>query len=206
MTLDDHDKNVRKTFTPYKGPFIINKTTQVSAYSERKGIKSSVTTANFNRRPNHWDITLNSTVNPQYTAGGKLALIDGINGDINWRKGEWQGYQGQTFEAIIDFKSPQPLTKLSSTYLQDSRAWILMPQKVEYYASMNGKDFILLKTVDNTVDPKDEKVQIKDFETDLLPTETRYIKVKAYQFGKLPEWHQGAGGDSYIFIDEISVK
>jgi predicted alpha-1,2-mannosidase len=206
MTLSESDANVRKTFTAYKGPFTISKTTQVLAYSERNGEKSSVTVANFNRRPNYWDITINSKVNPQYTANGKLALIDGINGDVNWRKGEWHGYQGQDFEAVIDLKSPQQITKLSSTYLQDSRAWILMPKKVEYYASMNGKDFVLLKTLDTTIDPKDEKVQIRDFGTEILPTEARYIKVKAYYYGKLLEWHQGAGGESYIFIDEISVK
>ncbi|WP_100076910.1 GH92 family glycosyl hydrolase [Chryseobacterium camelliae] len=206
MTLDESDANVRKTFKAYKEPFTINKTTTVSAYAERNGEKSSITTANFNRRPNYWDITVNATMNPQYTAGGKLALIDGIHGDVNWRKGEWQGYQGQNFEAVIDFKSPQDMNQLSSTYLQDSRAWILMPKKVEYYASMNGKDYILLSTVNNTVDPKDETVQVKDFSADILPTQARYLKVKAYYYGKLPEWHQGAGGEAYIFLDEISVK
>lgn len=206
MTMDESDANKRKTFIAYKGPFTISKTTQVHAYSERKGEKSSVTVAHFNRRPNYWDITINSKATPQYMANGKLALIDGIKGDINWRKGEWHGYQGQNFEAVIDLKSPQQITKLSSTYLQDSKAWILMPKKVEYYASMNGKDFILLKSIDNTIDAKDENVQIKDFQTEILPTEARYIKVKAYYFGKLPEWHQGSGGEAYIFIDEISVK
>ncbi|KQT24111.1 alpha-mannosidase [Chryseobacterium sp. Leaf405] len=206
MTMDEGDTNVRKTFKVYKEPFTITKTTQVSAYAERNDEKSSVVTANFNRRPNHWDITVNANVNPQYTAGGKFALIDGINGAVNWRKGEWQGYQGQTFEAIIDMKSPQPINQLSSTYLQDSKAWILMPKKVEYYVSNNGKDYVLLKTVDNTVDPKDETIQIKEFSTDVLLTEARFVKVKAYHFGKLPDWHLGAGGDSYIFIDEISVK
>lgn len=206
MTLDENDKNVRKTFRVYKEPFMISKTTQVSAYAERNGEKSSVTSADFNKRPNYWNITINATANPQYTAGGKLAVIDGIKGDTNWRKGEWQGYQGQTFEAIIDFKSPQPINHISSTYLQDSRAWILMPKKVEYYASMDGKNFILLKTLENTIDPKDTNVQIQDFSTDIFPTEARFLKVKAYHFGNLPEWHQGAGGDSYIFVDEISVK
>jgi predicted alpha-1,2-mannosidase len=206
MTMDENDTNVRKTFKVYKEPFTISKTTQISTYAERNGEKSSITTSNFNKRPNHWDVTINATVNPQYTAGGKLAIIDGINGDVNWRKGEWQGYQGQTVEAIIDFKSPQQINHISSTYLQDSRAWILMPKKVEYYASMDGKTFILLKTVENNIDAKDETVQVKDFSTELLPTEARYLKVKAYHFGKLPEWHQGAGGDAYIFVDEISVK
>lgn len=206
MTIDESDRNKRKTFTAYKGPFSISKTTEVHAYSERNGEKSSVTTARFNRRPNYWDINILSKATPQYTANGKLALIDGIRGEVNWRKGEWHGYQGQNFEAIIDFKSPQHITKLSSAYLQDSKAWILMPKKVEYYASMNGKDFFLLKTIDNDIDPKDEKVQIKDFSAEILPTEAQYIKVKAYYFGKLPEWHQGAGGEAYIFIDEISAK
>ncbi|MCQ9637199.1 GH92 family glycosyl hydrolase [Chryseobacterium sp. WG23] len=206
MTMDESDANKRKTFIPYKGPFSITKTTQVLAYVEKNGEKSSATVANFNRRPNYWDINILSKATPQYTANGKLALIDGIRGDINWRKGEWHGYQGQNFEAIIDFQSPQQITKLSSTYLQDSKAWILMPKKVEYYVSMNGKDFILLKTIDNTIDPKDEKIQIQDFATEILPTEARYLKVKAYYFGKLPEWHQGASEDAYIFIDEISAK
>jgi hypothetical protein len=34
----------------------------------------------------------------------------------------------------------------------------------------------------------------------------RDVKVKATNFGKLPEWHLGKGGDAYIFIDEIGVR
>jgi hypothetical protein len=34
----------------------------------------------------------------------------------------------------------------------------------------------------------------------------KYIKVKAVQYGKLPAWHEGAGGDTHIFIDEIKVE
>ncbi|REC49553.1 GH92 family glycosyl hydrolase [Chryseobacterium pennipullorum] len=206
MTMDESDANKRKTFIPYRGPVTVTTSTQIMAYAERNGEKSAVTRAQINRRPNYWDISVLSKATTQYTAGGKLALIDGIRGDINWRKGEWHGYQGQNFEAVIDFKSPQQITKLSSTYLQDSKAWILMPKKVEYYASMNGKDYILLETVTHDIDPKDEKVQTRDFATEILPTEARYLKVKAYHFGKLPEWHQGAGGEAYIFIDEISAR
>ncbi|EJL74976.1 GH92 family glycosyl hydrolase [Chryseobacterium populi] len=206
MTMDEGDVSVRKTFKVYKGPFTISKTTQVSAYAERNGEKSSIGTANFNRRPNHWDITVKSAVNPQYTAGGKLALIDGIKGDTNWRKGEWQGYQGQDFEATIDFKSPQSFHEVDVTFLQDSKSWILLPKKIELYGSNNNNDYYLLDTSETSVDPKNESVHTIIFFLKTLPTEARYIKIKAYNYGKLPEWHQGAGGDSYIFIDEISVK
>ena len=34
----------------------------------------------------------------------------------------------------------------------------------------------------------------------------RFVKVKATNFGKLPDWHQGNGGDAFIFIDEIEVR
>lgn len=206
MTLDESDANKKKKFTVYKKPFPISKTTQVQAYAERKGEKSPITTAHFNRRPNYWDIHIFSKATPQYTTNSRLALIDGIRGDIDWKKGDWEGYQGQNFEAIIDFKSPQQVSTLSSTYLQDSKAWILMPKKVEYYASMNGKDFILLKTIDNTIDPKDENIQIKDFTAEILPTEAQYIKVKAYYTGKLPKWQHGKERETYLFIDEISAK
>ena len=34
----------------------------------------------------------------------------------------------------------------------------------------------------------------------------RYIKVFAKNFGTIPEWHLGAGGEGFIFIDEIDIK
>jgi hypothetical protein len=206
MTLDAGDTHKKKKFTVYKKPFIITKTTQVQSYTERKREKSSVATASFNRRPNYWEITTLSKVSPQYTATGKFALIDGIRGDLDWKKGDWQGYMGQNFEAVIDFQSPLQITQITSTYLQDHKSLILMPKKVEYYASMNGKDFFILGSIDNDIDPKDEKVQAKDFMTEIHPTEARYLKIKAYYFGKLPGWRQKTGGETYIFVDEISVK
>ncbi|RTZ49676.1 hypothetical protein EJ377_04810 [Chryseobacterium arthrosphaerae] len=80
-----------------------------------------------------------------------------------------------------------------------------MPKKVEYYASMNGKDFILLKTIDNDIDPKDEKVQIKDFSAEILPTEAQYIKVKPTISGNFRSGIREPEGSLY-FIDEISAK
>lgn len=206
LTLDEDDANVRKHHIQYKGPFKISKTTTVSAYSERNGEKSSIGSAVFSKKPNHWEIDIKSIYNPQYTAGGKLGLIDGIHGTENWRKGDWQGYQSQDFEAVVDLKMLQHITKLSSSYLQDSRSWILMPTKVEYYLSSNNKDFFLVATVNNDIDPKMEQNSIKKFSAEVLPTEARYVKVKAYNFGKLPNWHQGFGGDAFIFIDEISIE
>lgn len=74
------------------------------------------------------------------------------------------------------------------------------------FRSNNNKDFVKVATVENTVDPKNTEPTIRDFRAEILPTEARFVKIIARNFGKLPEWHQGFGGDAFIFVDEIMVK
>jgi len=82
-----------------------------------------------------------------------------------------------------------------------------MPVKVEYYTSSDNVNYTLVETVENTVKPDDYITQIKEFAaTHSKPINARYVKVKAYNFGKLPEWHQGAVGDAFLFVDEINVR
>jgi len=81
-----------------------------------------------------------------------------------------------------------------------------MPSKVEFYTSKDNVNFTLVKTVENTLDPKYSDTKIMDFSSEIPPQQARYIKVKAHNFGKLPEWHQGFGGDAFIFIDEIQIN
>jgi hypothetical protein len=135
-------------------------------------------------------------------------LLDGIYGNENWRKGEWQGYQTQDFECVVDMQSTRKISSITSNYLQDTRAWILMPTKVDYYISEDNINFTKVGTVDNTIDPKEYEVVIKPFELKIKPQKARYVKVIATNFGKLPEWHQGFpfDGEAFIFVDEIEVK
>jgi len=167
---------------------------------------SNVISATFFKKPNDYTIATQSKYTPQYHAGGPEGLLDGILGNENWRKGEWQGYQGQDFEATIDLQKEQKVSQISARFLQDTRAWILMPTKVEYYVSIDNVNFQLAATVNNTLEAKDYDTKVIAFDGKIKEQNARYIKVKAYNFGKLPDWHQGAGYDAYIFIDEITVK
>ncbi len=199
------------TYTAYKQPFYIYKNETITAFCQKedgKGNKqfSNYSTARFYKRPNNWTISLKSTYNSQYTAGGDNGIIDGIHGENNWRKGEWQGYQSQNFECTIDLQKEMTIEKFISSYLQDSRSWILMPTKVEYYTSTDNLNYTLASTIENNIDAKDNELRIKYFETEISPQKARFIKVVAYNAGKLPSWHQGAGGDAFIFIDEINIK
>ena len=207
LTNDITSKLDDKIFIVYTKPFTIDLTTSLLVYTVNNGQKSNTISANFYKKPNNYTIEIKSKYNPQYTAGGDEGIIDGIFGAENWRKGEWQGYQSQDFEAIIDLQSVKKVSNFSATFLQDSRSWILMPTKVDYYSSSDNINFTLIGTIENNLDPKYNENKIQNFEYK-SPKEikAKYIKLKAYNFGKLPEWHQGFGGDAFIFIDEITIK
>jgi predicted alpha-1,2-mannosidase len=194
-------------FKEYVQPFEIDKSGSVFAFCVNNSLeKSNTISASFFKKPNNWTINISSKYNPQYTAGGDEGIIDGIHGTENWKKGEWQGYQSQDFECVIDLIKEQKVSELSANFLQDSRSWILMPTKVEFYVSMDNIHFTLVKTIENNLDPKETETKIIDFKGTINPGLAKYIKVKAYNFGKLPEWHQGFGGDAFIFVDEILIK
>ncbi|WP_026706033.1 GH92 family glycosyl hydrolase [Flavobacterium soli] len=190
----------------YTNPLDISQSEKIQAYVKSEGKSSKAVSATFFKKPNDYTIDIKSKYNRQYHAGGPEGLIDGIHGAKNWQKGEWQGYQSQDFEAVVDLQKAQKINSISSTYLQDSRSWILLPQKVEYYVSNDNIHFQLMKTVESTLDWKYNDTAIVDYKIDLENITARYVKVKAYNFGKLPEGHQGFGSDAFIFIDEITIE
>ena len=211
MISDKDDNLAKKNFVKYAKPFEINESSKIYAFVKqdihRKNIFSDTISATFFKKPNNYSINIKSVYNPQYHAGGPEGLLDGILGTENWRKGDWQGYQSQDFEAVVDLKEVKNINEISARFLQDSRSWILMPTKVEYFISEDNVNFTYFGTVSYKLDPKDENNTILDFKsTNFTNKKARYVKVIAKNFGKLPEWHQGAGGDAFIFVDEITIK
>jgi hypothetical protein len=83
-----------------------------------------------------------------------------------------------------------------------------MPTRVVFYVSKNGRKFREAATVMNPVKDNDYTVQILSFAAETKPLEARYVKVVAYNYGKLPAWHAGHAydGDAFIFIDEIEIQ
>ncbi len=205
ITASERDKTKDKTFMLYTAPFEIDITSEVIAFAENNDHTSKSVSAKFFKKPNDYTITIKSKYNRAYHAGGPEGLLDGIHGSENWRKGEWQGYQSQDFEAVVDLKKKTAIHSISASFLQDSRSWILMPKRVEYYTSDDNIDFKLFKAIDNTIGPMDNNVHVKAFIAH-ANTSARYVKIIAYNYGALPEGHQGYGGDAFIFIDEITIN
>jgi predicted alpha-1,2-mannosidase len=192
----------------YRHPVAFSNTGMLRAiaYKDNDTLQhSGITSGTFYKYPNWWSINLKTAPSEQYAGEGAESLIDGIRGDVNWRKGNWLGFQGKDFEAIVDLGKARSMTRLSAGFLQDERSWIFMPVEVDFFLSTDGKTYKHIVTVDNTVSETDEQVQIKEFSSAIRKQKARYVKIKARNFGRLPDWHPGKGGESFLFVDEISV-
>lgn len=150
-------------------------------------------------------VKLLSNYHPNYHAGGSEALIDGLRGAPNWRLGGWQGYQGVDFVAVVDLGSSKPIQKLAAGFVQDIRSWIWMPTEVRFYLSDDGNNFTLIAKKSNPIADNDYEIQTIDLESK-VNTRGRFVKVEASNYGTIPYWHLGAGGNAYIFIDEIVIE
>ena len=222
MKSDDQNKVdsilLSDKYFEYSAPIILKKSAVLEAYSVNSAGKQSPSiTCSLRKVNSDWKITLLSKYNRQYNAGGDEGLIDGVRGTENFRLGGWQGYQNTDFSAIVDLGREQEISKVGAGFLQDARSWIWMPRYVEFFISDDGVNFKLLGRVENNVGEQDWKLQIQDLVLDLTKAgemvtpgtliSARYIKIFAKNYGTIPDegWHEGAGGEGFIFIDEVLV-
>jgi predicted alpha-1,2-mannosidase len=203
-TTDGSDPNTNSS--KYLKPISIKGSTTIKALASKQGITSKVATAYLHKLPHpNWQVKLNCLYNKQYTAGGDAGIIDGLNGDTDWRKGGWQGYQAQDFEAVIDLTTVKNISEITANFLQDTRSWIIMPSSVSFSYSQDGVHYTDAGMIDNDIAAENYQLLTKTFSQNVKPVSARYVKVKAVNFGKLPTWHLGAGGDAFIFVDEITI-
>lgn len=161
--------------------------------------------ADFIRKPQGMQLKLNTEFANQYAAGGNDALIDGLQGSMDFRDGLWQGFQGKDIQLVLEFSEERNLNYLGIRFLQDQGPWILMPAQVEFKISEDGKHFESLDLIRNEISPKEEGAILHEFKTS-QNFKCRFIQIKAKNAGPLPDWHPGAGGASWLFTDEIIIR
>ena len=150
-------------------------------------------------------VTIKNQYSEKYSAGGDNGIVNGIRGKIDFRDGNWQGYEGVDFEVIIDFGETTVISEISSSFLQNQSAWIFFPTEVEFEISTNGFDFSSVKRVHykTKISPSHEVI---NFSHVFSQEKARFVKVKAKNITICPDWHPSAGGEAWIFVDEIVVK
>jgi hexosaminidase len=156
-------------------------------------------TVNYKNKYNQW-----------YTAGGDSGLVDSQTGSLDFRDGNWQGFWGTDAELLLDLGEldiSHQINEIAVNFYQYNNSWIFFPTKVEFSISRDGKKYEKVPTIANeNISPKERGKHIETFRTKFETDLIRYIKIKATNIGKVPDWHEAAGSDAWIFMDEIIVK
>jgi len=194
---------------PYTTPLVIREKTHIRARAWDPVSKrySSIVSGNYVSIPKHYNIEYITHYNNQYTGGGELALIDGLHGNTDFRTGQWQGWWGEDMVIEIDLGEVRSIQEAGGMFLQDVRSWIWMPSAVEISVSKNGKDFTPAATIAHSIrsDQYDSK-ETAALSATFTPVNARYVRIRAVNFGPVPEWHPGKGGKTWVFCDEVWVR
>ena len=90
--------------------------------------------------------------------------------------------------------------------LQDISPWIVFPRELLVSVSSDGQNFTELGRVENARPLVADSVETQDLGLSTKGLQTRYIRIKAVNGGRLPAWHESAGNPSHLFIDEILIR
>ena len=190
----------------YEQPIELTTTAEVEAWAAHAdGRESKSTRATWYKVDQGRSIDLKMTYANPYSAGGDRALIDHLRGTGNFQTGRWQGYQAQDFEAIVDLGKIQQADSVGVGFLQDVKSWIWLPPEVKFEASTDGEAWTQLGKSGHDVPEDLYGSHIRDFRV-AVGGPIRYLRVTAPNFGTCPDWHMGAGGDSWLFADEIWIR
>ena len=150
-----------------------------------------------------------STYKSIYSGGGENALIDGQMGsNTTYADGHWQGYWGDSIDAIIDFGKPKAISKIRMRFMQNTFDWILAPTCIKVYTSDDGKQWQLATEQHFDMDPRETGMRLKNyslnFQSPIL--NAQFLRVVVPNPGPLPAWHPAPGQPSYLFTDEIVIE
>jgi hexosaminidase len=152
-------------------------------------------------------VSYQSEFSEWYTAGGEKALVDSKLGTLDFRDGSWQGFWGNDFSCVVDLGEDKPIREVSANFYQYNNSCIFMPEIMEVLVSNAGDASTPLSIVLPKTTPQQRGKQIENLSIMREnPINARYIKLKAKNIGKVPDWHEAAGSDAWIVIDEIIVE
>lgn len=193
--------------TEYKAPFEITDTSRIRAVTvDDRNRRSFPVEAVFAKRPNDWTVKVTSGYSNLYTGGGDNAIVDGIRGTVNFASGEWQGIQGKPYEAVVDLKRETEIKEVGGSFLQVALPWIWMPSNFKFEISNDGTNWSEVANVKTDVPQRELTPTIREYTQKIAPTKARFVRIRAFNIGKIPSWHLGAGGDPWIFVDEVIIR
>jgi hexosaminidase len=142
----------------------------------------------------------------KFTGGGDYALTNTAIGTKCYLDGNWQGFQQNDLDAVIDLGETTPIKKITTEFLQNTNSSIFLPLQVEFAVSDNDLNYIVVGRFSNPIPRSHQVVSIKECKQELVNGKARYIRIRAKNIGLCPEWHLYKEQPAWLFVDEIIVE
>ncbi|GAB3522698.1 family 20 glycosylhydrolase [Emticicia fontis] len=135
-----------------------------------------------------------------YNPATPFALGNALFGNSRYNNGQWVGFSGEDFEAVVDLDSVQTISQIGINILKYHWQRMWEPDVLVFSISENGTHFTeVYRTKDFPANG------INQVRAKLTPTKVRFVKVFAKNKGIIPEAEYGAGGKAWLLVDEILV-
>jgi hypothetical protein len=150
-------------------------------------------------------ITFADKPSVKYDGGSDSALVDGIKGNENYQDGRWVGFEGYDLDATIDLREEMDISSVSMNFLSDQNAWIFYPIEIKIEILDKDRNKLVSHNVDMPPVKPIESVSIYKMSESFSVT-GRYVHVVVKNVGVCPDWHKGAGGKAWLFVDEVVLE
>ncbi len=205
-TLDNSEPD--SLSTKYTGPFKIASSTLVKVISTKEGWENSEVAEKQFVQAKYAIAHVDLKTKPadKYKGEGGKTITDFKKGTSAFTDGNWLGFEGKHFNAVLDLGEKQEVSSVSVSALDAFGSWIFYPTGISISTSTDGTNYTLRKK--NTYEQleKAPAPSMKNFTERIDPIEARYIKLQVLSQLKNPDWHPNPGGKSWLFIDEVLIN
>jgi len=192
----------------YKKPLNISESLTIKAAAIRDGeILGKVKTKKFQiHKAFGKPVKLGSLPSEKYKGIENISLTDLMRGSVEISDNQWMGFEDTDFEAIIDLGEMTAVESAALGCLENQGKWVFLPGFVEVYVSDDGKNYTRAAGINIDNGKNNNEPSVKNIDIKFKPLKTRFIKIFAKNMGRCPDWHKGAGGKAWLFIDEVIIE
>ncbi len=143
---------------------------------------------------------------PGYSFSGASTLVDGLQGDKNYRTGRWIGFGGSDCKTTIDLGSVQPIQEIRFRTCVNKDDGCFDARGIRVESSIDGSHF---QEIIHTHYPplrEEDDHGIYTHHEKFPVTQGRYLRLTIYHESAIPAWHPYfPGAPGFLFIDEILI-
>jgi hexosaminidase len=201
-TIDGSEPNANSI--SYEKPILVtkNQTIKAAYFENGKAKSATIEQPFFITKSTGKEIKLEHQPHENYGIGGPFTLVDGMKGNPSKFGRDWLGFWEKDLNATIDLGKSETISKISINTLLSEGSWIYYPKEIQFLVSNDGTNFQSIQIISQKeIETKKGKVVIE-----FPKLKAKFIKIVAINNGIIADGKPGAGSNSWLFVDEISVE